>query len=565
VVAGYNTAALKPESESSNLMTLPPIIPLVLLILGALAVGAGDLARLRRPNLVMVVASSLAVLTGLLVRGDAPLTQIIADWQPVSVFSVPISLRVDQTAWIMSVGLLIAGLATSLAWLAFPGESRPAPRALSLLLIAAAVAGVYASNLLTLTIAWGLLDMMFVVALLVHSGPQVGRRAAVAIILNTTSTMCVWIATLLIENGHDSLYWHLVNLPDGPRLWLAAAGALRLGLYPLHQWLPVDPSRDSNRSALLYAVPTLAGLALWARLAITDNLPETSIVPLLGLISAVVGAVLAWQSSRSRAGLPYVALGLVGLAVLDLNAVTISGTLTAVALNCLFIVISLFIARSFSRREPWWSVGGIVAGLAIMGAPGTLGFATRYAMITNLIRAGEWVMLAGSMVTEAVLIAAVSRIIFTPAPEGDDRPIGLVRQVACGLAIICAAAPLVILAFNPALVPGTSSLSNLLNNLNPVAVLAWVLPIGAGAAIAWRDLRGRPLITPAGHAATDSEATIWLRLIRLDWLNVLVAQLVHRSTALLRGLASVIEGEGGLIWVIVIVIVGVVLTSGAVK
>lgn len=82
--------------------------------------------------------------------------------------------------------------------------------------------------------AWGMLDLMFVVALLVRSGPQAGRRAAVAIILNTTSTMCVWIATLLIENGHDSLYWHLVNLPDGPRMWLAAAGALRMGLYPWH-------------------------------------------------------------------------------------------------------------------------------------------------------------------------------------------------------------------------------------------------------------------------------------------------------------------------------------------
>ena len=32
-----------------------------------------------------------------------------------------------------------------------------------------------------------------------------------------------------------------------------------------------------------------------------------------------------------------------------------------------------------------------------------------------------------------------------------------------------------------------------------------------------------------------------------------------------RGLAGVIEGEGGLIWVIIIVIVGVVLTGGVLK
>nr|MBP7689863.1 hypothetical protein [Thermoflexales bacterium] len=519
--------------------------------------------RLRRPNLVMVVAAALALLTGLLVRGDTPVTQIVSGWQPVSVFTAPISFRVDQTAWIMGVSLLIAGLATALAWLAFPGQSRPAPRALSLLMIAAAVAGVYASNLLTLTMAWGMLDLMFVVALLVRSGPQVGRRAAVAIILNTTSTMCVWIATLLIENGHDSLYWHLVNLQDGPRMWLAAAGALRMGLYPLHQWLPVDLSRETNRSALLYTVPTLAGLALWARLAITHNLPETSIVPLLALISAVVGAVLAWQNSRSRAGLPYVTLGLSGLAVLNLGALTTPGTLTAVALNWLFVTVSLFIARSFNRRAPWWSIGGLIAGLAIMGIPGTLGFVARQAMISNLIRSGDWGLLAGGVLSEALLIAAVIRIVFTPT--GDDQPIGLLRQVACGLSIIIAAVPLILLAFNSTLLPGTSSLSNLLSNLEPLTALAWLLPIGVGVAIAWRDLRVMAPATSNEPNVTDSETPIWLRLIRLDWLSVSFGFVVQRSTALLRGLASVIEGEGGLIWVIVIVIVGVVLTSGALK
>lgn len=545
-------------------MTLPPITPLILLILGALAVGASDLARLRRPNLVMVAAASLALLTGLSVRGDAPVTQIVSGWQPVSVFTAPISLRVDQTAWIMGVGLLIAGLATALAWLAFPGESRPAPRALSLLLIAAALGGVYASNLLTLTIAWGLLDVMFVVALLVRSGPQAGRRAAVAIILNTTSTMCVWIATLLIENAHDSLYWHLVNLPATPRLWLAIAGALRMGLYPLHQWLPVDSSREANRSALLYTVPTLAGLALWARLAMTRNLPDTSIVPLLALISALIGGVLAWQNSRSRAGLPYVAFGLAGLAVLDLGALTSPGTLTAVAVNWLLVMISLFIARNFNRRAPWWSAGGIIAALSVIGLPGTLGFVARYALIGNLTSAGEWGLLAGGLVAEALLIAAVIRIVLVPA--GNDQPIGLVRQVACGVAILSAAAPLVLLAFNPALVPGTSSLSNLLGRLEPLTLLAWLVPVAAGAALAWRELRTAtsPADSPEAEPL-DSESSVWLRFIRLDWLSASFAYVVQRSTTLLRGLASVIEGEGGLIWVIVIVIIGVVLTSGALK
>ncbi len=198
-----------------------------------------------------------------------------------------------------------------------------------------------------------------------------------------------------------------------------------------------------------------------------------------------------------------------------------------------------------------------------MGIPGTLGFVARQAMISNLIRSGDWGLLAGGVLSEALLIAAVIRIVFTPT--GDDQPIGLLRQVACGLSIIIAAVPLILLAFNSTLLPGTSSLTNLLSNLEPLTALAWLLPIGVGVAIAWRDLRVMTPAAPSEPNVTDSETPIWLRLIRLDWLSVSFGFVVQRSTALLRGLASVIEGEGGLIWVIVIVIVGVVLTSGALK
>ena len=547
-------------------MTLPPIIPLILLILGALAVGASDLARLRRPNLVMMITALLALLAGVAARADAPLTQIVSDWQPVSVFTVPLSFRVDQTAWIIGVGLLLAGAATAFTWLAYPGHSRPAPRALSLLLIASALAGVYASNLLTLTVAWGLLDVVFIATLLARRGPQMGRRAAVAIVLNTSSTICVWIATLLIENGHDSLYWHLVSLPSEPRVWLATAGVLRLGLYPLHQWLPLELSAEPDRSALLFTVPPTVGLALFARLALTRNLPLAgeSIVPLLGLISAVMGAVLAWHSRQARAGLPFIALGLAGLAVLDVGRLSAPGTLIAVTLNWLFIMLSLLIARGFRRRAPWWSVGAIIAGLSIAGLPGTLGFAVRYSMITNLVLSGEWVMLAGGLLAEVLLIAAAARAILTPTlNERDDPPIGVVRHSLYGVALIAAAAPLIGLALIPGLLPATPSLSNILGHLSPLTIVVWLIPIIAGAVIAGRDLRAQSAAAP--KVDTVTEAPLWARALRLDWLNALFSQMIQRLTDLLRGLASVIEGEGGLIWVMIIVIVGVVLTSGALK
>jgi formate hydrogenlyase subunit 3/multisubunit Na+/H+ antiporter MnhD subunit len=150
--------------------------------------------------------------------------------EPVSVFTVPLSFRVDSTAWILAVGLLVALNATAFTWGAYPGQKRPAPRAIALLLTAAALMGLFASNLLTLAVAWGLLDLAFVVALLIRGGSEVGRRAALAIVFNLTSTVCVWIAALLIENQQGSLYWHLFNAPENARAWLMAAAVLELAV-----------------------------------------------------------------------------------------------------------------------------------------------------------------------------------------------------------------------------------------------------------------------------------------------------------------------------------------------
>ena len=119
-------------------MTLPPGIPIVFLILGALAIGASELARLRRPTGILIITALLSLAALWTVRNETPVTQIIAAWQPVSVFTVPLSFRVDHTAWLLALGLLLVLLAAALTWGAYPGRYRPAPRAVALLLVAAA-------------------------------------------------------------------------------------------------------------------------------------------------------------------------------------------------------------------------------------------------------------------------------------------------------------------------------------------------------------------------------------------------------------------------------------------
>ncbi len=537
-------------------MILPPIIPITFLILGALAVGASDLARLRRPSLVMVIASGFALGAVLLMRSDTPDAQIIASWQPVSVFTVPISFRVDQTAWIIALGLTLILIATAFTWLAYPGQRRPAPRALSLLLIATAIASVFASNLLTLAVAWGLFDLVFVAALLVRSGPHVGRRAAVAIVLSTSATLCVWVATLLIENSHDSLYWHLLDIADGPRLWLAAAAVLRVGLYPLHQWLPIELGHEPDRAVLLFTAPTAVGLALWSRLAIANALPAQSITPILAALSALIGGALAWRSSTPQRGLPFIALGLSGLAVVNVGASTTPGTLTTATLNWMFVMVSLFITRGLDRRAPWWSIGALIAGLSLIGLPGTLGFSVRQSMIGGLTASRQWWLLITCALGELLIVTAAIRLLLSPATE--EEPIAPLRQISFALALACAALPMLVLALIPSLIPAMPSLQQQLNQLSALGVVLWLLPIVGGVLLAQRDHR-QPATEPA------SAQPLWTYVLRLDWFNAVASFFVRRMTELLRAIALMIEGEGGLIWALIVVIIGLVLTSGVLK
>ncbi|CAG0936755.1 hypothetical protein TFLX_05643 [Thermoflexales bacterium] len=537
-------------------MTLPPSIPIIFLILGALAIGASELARLRRPTVILIVTTLLSLVALWAGRSDTPVTQIIAAWQPISVFTVPLSLRVDQTAWLLALGLLLVLLTTAFTWSAYPGQRRPAPRAVALLLTAAALIGIFASNLLTLAVAWGLLDLAFVGALLVRGGSEVGRRAALAIVANTASTVCVWIAALLIENQNGSLYWHLFNAPADAQAWLMAAAVLRVGLYPFHQWLPVELGKEPDRAMLIFIVPTMSGLALWVRMAIARALPEDSIVPALAVLSLVIGAVLAWRNPQPRNGLPFIALCLAGSVGLLAAYGATPAQLTTATLNWMFISVSLFIARGLDRRQPYWSVGSLIALLSLAALPGTLGFVMQQGVIAEVVLRKQWLIVLAVIIAQAFMIAAALRLILAEAVEG--APTHTVRKVVWGLALACGALPLLIFSLVEGAVPALPDTTELLGELNPIGLLALFAPIALGALLAWRGTFLLPDTIEGGQSS-------WGNVLRLEWLSSMLFYVIDRLTGLLRAAASVFEGEGGLLWAVIVIVVVVVIYTGALQ
>jgi NADH:ubiquinone oxidoreductase subunit 5 (subunit L)/multisubunit Na+/H+ antiporter MnhA subunit len=231
--------------------------------------------------------------------------------------------------------------------------------------------------------------------------------------------------------------------------------------------------------------------------------------------------------------------------------------LTVATLNYVFVVVCLFIARPVAWRAPWWAATALVAALSIAGVPGTLGFIVRQQTISGLVQSNNAVWLVGDVIAETLLMAATFRLIITPREF--DLPTGAFRRLSFVLGSLAVALPLIALPLSAGWLPLVPSLSGLFSRLNPVGWLMWLAPIVLGGLLAWRGPR-------AAESPIDSDAApLWVSALRLDWLSAVLAFVMQRLTDVLRGLASVIEGEGGLIWAIIIVIVGLVLSSGSLK
>ena len=460
-------------------MSISPLIPILCLLAGAFLMAVSALVRFRWPSLIMAVAAGLAVVSMLLLKPQLPASTVTLDWRPVTLVGSAVSLRVDSAAWLLGVALLVAGLAVSLTWQTVPAlEEMPfsaLSRALMLAMLAVGLGSVFAANILTLAICWGLLDGLFCTVLLARGGSSSGRRAQVALGLNGLATLSVWLVAVLIEQDHLSPYWHLMVLPASARSVMGLAAALRLGLYPLHVWQPVELVNELDRAVLVYLVPAVAGLSLWARLAVMQALPEGSVWPTIAVITALIGGVQAWLQSDPRESFPYMALGYGGMLIL---AATSGGRMQAEMLavgaaSWLLGLTLLFVGRSFGRSTWPWAIPSALGAATLAGLPLTLGFASRSAFYQSTSQVNGQFVLA--LIAESLLIGAMLRRLFT----SDDSPLppSLLARVGYGAALVVGAVPLIAGVLAPP-VSGTG--------LSTAIWMAWGIPLVIGLVLAVR-------------------------------------------------------------------------------
>jgi multicomponent Na+:H+ antiporter subunit D len=111
--------------------------------------------------------------------------------------------------------------------------------------------------------------------------------------------------------------------------------------------------------------------------------------------------------------------------------------LGGIALRSGAVSMSVGSLAGLGRRMPLTAFALVIAGLSLIGVPGTAGFVTKWFLILGAVERGEWWVVAAILVSSLIAVAYVWRlveVVYLRAGQGarGEAPVGM---LAAGLAM----------------------------------------------------------------------------------------------------------------------------------
>lgn len=511
------------------------LITVLILIAAALALVFLEVTR---PNyrfawLIAAGGAFLAWAGVLLWQARMPLLLELPAWGPANLFAEAPSFAADRISWPYALALSTLGLAVILTAAGRDNFPAPFPWAGTLVLIGLGLLAVLADNPLTLALVWAAIDLA---ELATQLASVEGEKASERVVAGFAARL-VGIG-LLLWAGLDSLARGVpldfqTTLP-GAAIYMILAAGLRLGVLPLHLGYAPESAVRRGYGTALRLVSAASSLVILAR--IPAGGVSTALGQFLLLPAAAAALYGGWKWMRSTdelTGRPY-----------------------------WIITLASFAVAAALRGNP---VGSAAWGAALVLAGGALFLSSiqHSLLIPFLLTAGLW---------------GISSLPFSPTASGWES--GSVLSWAAW-----ATWPLFLLA-QALLAAGFLRHARRTASYPPLdAQLAWARPIytvGIGLPLAALILLGLfgwdgALVLgalPAGPlAAALTLSLLWLTP-RLRWLNPVRAHWVlpqeepsrldliyralwdlYRSLGRLSGaISAALEGEGGILWVLLFLV-----------
>ncbi len=209
--------------------------------------------------------------------------------------------------------------------------------------------------------------------------------------------------------------------------------SIKVGLFPLHAWLPdAYTHAPSAASALIAGLMTKVGAYAMIRFMFSVFTPEfviditrmAEILTWAAALAIIVGSVLAIAQSDIKRMLAYSSISQIGYILLGVglaNVIGMQGGLLHI-LNHSLMKCALFLVagaifyktgirnlhqfQGLGKKMPVTTTVFLIAGLSMIGVPGTVGFTSKWYLALGSIEAGQWIFVI------VILISSLLNIVY---------------------------------------------------------------------------------------------------------------------------------------------------------
>jgi hypothetical protein len=523
------------------------ILPLGLLLGGAIISLVLARFRPRYSADAAAISSTLSLIAWVIAGRNLPIAVPGGESQSVGELALW-SFSVDEPAWWVSFSLLLI-LASSLlimvtASRVIPTESRASARrrsaaAAGLLITIAVLLSIWGKTLPTIASGWTLIAGGW--AFLVWAARKGPENSAIA--LSRVSAMLVSLFFLGLAAASQPNLSLLTSSPETwsaqARTWAMLAAVVLTGAFPFHMWRPSPGKHVIGADALINIAPSIAGAYFLAKLASTggdSSALYTILLTSFGLLGIVYCVNKCWSNLDNRlAVVQAIAVSQISLILLSAawtNTETVILFVRGLALSAggLFLAVTWPVKTTNQLKIPLWILAAGFVGIPVMA--NFIGLSSLYG---SQINSGKIVLAILTAVIVMPLFAAAVLLVWEEGKK--KRPIEMSGLSQARIAVAYAIPAIGIVA-----VPLSSQV------LGDAKSWIMILASAMGAAgISWYTSRN-PEIRNVLRGAFRIP-------VPLGSGQRIVRSIADGANLLMRETASILEGEGGMLWLLVLAVI----------
>ncbi len=531
------------------------LLPIGLLLGAALAVLIQDRTRPRYGTswLIAISACIISWLAILVMRLRLPTSLAFLSWDnPDLNLMGDFSLLLDYDSWPYAMALITVTLAVILTDSARTRyDSTPRSWSASMLITALGLLALQSGTSLTLISAWVIVDIIELIYLLrLEDAERYILRIIISFGVRTASILMLILATA--RGWQTSGVFDLTQIPQVAGFLFLIAAGLRLGVFPLNLPFLQEPTLRRGAGNIIRLAPVASSLCLLARLP-ADVIPSglSGWVPLFHamLALAAIYAAFRWLSTSDEIeGRPF---WIIAWAALATESVINGHPDASLAWGIALILPGslLFLYYPKVQRMNFLLYFGLVS---LVGLPYTP-LASAWA---GLVSGGISFWTFAFLIAHAVMVFGYLNRILQPGGEAGAMESWARIVYPLGLILIIQT----ILALGLIGWPGSLTLG-----VWWLGLISTVLVFSALITIHRLGITPPYIQLPASSPIT--KALDWIipklePLIRLEWVYKLAWWVNNAAGAVLKGFSTILEGEGGILWTILLLVLLITILIG---